>query len=232
MKMIVLVMIPLTFCRGYAHELRLEREGESCVLYSGHRHSGHEGEEIVSYSPEIVLWARCFDEEGGEIEAGIGPASPVKIDCDGAILYVMTSSGYWTKTPYGTRNVPKDQVSMPVRSWLSFESVKRVGSWNEKLSRPLTSELELIPLNDPLALEKNGKIRLLVTYQGRPVEGAVVSCDGKPRGRTGEDGRVNIRLRHDGFQAIQASYTLPLDTEKADEAVHSTNLNFETGSGR
>jgi nickel transport protein len=54
-----------------------------------------------------------------------------------------------------------------------------------------------------------------------------VSYDGKPRGTTGRDGRINIRLRHGGFQVIQASLTRPDASGKADEVIHSANLNFE-----
>ena len=54
-----------------------------------------------------------------------------------------------------------------------------------------------------------------------------MSYDGKPRGTTGRDGRINVRVRHGGFQVIQASLTLPDPSGKADEIVHSANLNFE-----
>ena len=38
---------------------------------------------------------------------------------------------------------------------------------------------------------------------------------------------INIRVRHGGFQVIQASFTRSIAAEKADEVIHSTNLNFE-----
>ena len=116
---------------------------------------------------------------------------------------------------------------MPIKSWLSFDSVKRIDRWSAELAEPLTAWLEMTPLSDPASLREGKKLRLRVSFEGRPAQGVVVSYDGKPRGTTGHDGRINIRLRHGGFQVIQASRTLAVTSEKADEVVHSTNLNFE-----
>ena len=99
--------------------------------------------------------------------------------------------------------------------------------WSADLAEPLTRWLEMTALNDPASLREGKKLRLRVSFDGRPVEGVVVSYDGKPRGTTGRDGRINIRVRHGGFQVIQASLTLPDASGKADEVVHSANLNFE-----
>jgi nickel transport protein len=116
---------------------------------------------------------------------------------------------------------------MPVKSWLSHDSVKRIDRWAEPLAKPLAAGLELIPLEDPLRLRKGEKLHLRVTFDGKPVEDADVAYDGKPRGRPGPDGRINIRLRHGGFQVIQASVTRAIASGKADEVIHSTHLNFE-----
>jgi nickel transport protein len=116
---------------------------------------------------------------------------------------------------------------MPVESWLSHDSVKRIDHWTESLARPLAGGLELTPLEDPLRLRKGKKLRLRVSFDGEPVGDAVVAYDGKPRGQPGPDGRINIRLRHGGFQVIQATLTRALSSEKADEVIHSSHLNFE-----
>jgi len=110
---------------------------------------------------------------------------------------------------------------------LSFESVKRIDRWSAELAEPLTDWLEMTPINDPLSLREGKKLRLSVSFEGRPAQGVIVSYDGKPRGTTGRDGRINIRLRHGGFQVIQASLTGPDASGKADEVVYAANLNFE-----
>jgi nickel transport protein len=54
-----------------------------------------------------------------------------------------------------------------------------------------------------------------------------VAYHGDPRGVTGDDGRVNLRIRHKGLQLISASLEEPLQSNKADKRVRSTILMFE-----
>jgi nickel transport protein len=210
-----------------AHDLWLEKEPGGLVLNYGHKHSGHEGAQSMVYRPEWVKEALCFDEQGARVTFDAQAAYPYRMRGECAAAWVMTSSGYWTKTPYGTENVPKGEARMAIKSWLSFESVKRLDRWSAALSKSLTQGLEITSLNDPLALHEGDKLRLLITFEGQPVEGAVVAYDGKPRGESGADGAVNLRIQHGGFQVVQASLSRPDTSGKADEVVHTANLNFE-----
>jgi nickel transport protein len=212
---------------AHAHDLWLEKEDGRFGLYYGHKHSSHQGAALVEYQAEWVREALCFDAAGGKIPFQSEGDYPFRMRGECAAAHVAISSGYWTKTPYGTQNVPKSQARMPLESWLSYDSVKRIDQWTELLARPLAGGLELTPLEDPLRLRKGEKLRLRVTFDGTPVEDAVVAYDGKPRGRPGSDGEINIRVRHGGFQVIQASFTRPIASEEADEVIYSTNLNFE-----
>jgi nickel transport protein len=227
MKKLLATALLVLAGQAQAHDLWLEREGEGLGLYYGHKHAGHEGLKYMEYEPEWVREALCFDETGSQMAFESPLTHPYRIPRECAAACVLTSSGYWTKTPYGTENVPKAEARMPIKSWLSIESVKRLDHWSAALAEPLTEWLEMTPMNDPAGLRGGKKLRLLVSFEGRPVEGVVVSYDGKPRGTTGRDGRINIRLRHGGFQVIQASLTRPDASGKADEVIHSANLNFE-----
>jgi nickel transport protein len=184
---------------------------------------------VAGHAHAHDLW---LEKEGGGVGLHSIPfqseeAYPYRMQGECAVAHVSISSGYWTKTPYGTQNLPKNQARMPLRSWLSHDSVKRIDHWAGPLARPLAGGLELTPLEDPLSLRKGEKLRLQVTFDGTPVEDAVVAYDGKPRGRPGADGRINIRVRHGGFQVIQATLTRSIASEKADEVIYSTHLNFE-----
>ncbi len=210
-----------------AHDLWLERGSDGVVLYYGHRHSSHEGPDLVEYSPGWLKETVCVDRKGGHVPAAAADTYPVRIAADCAVTYVRLSSGYWTKTPYGTKNVPKTDAEMAIKSWLSFESVKRIDAWSEAVAKPVAQGLEITPQVDPLGLRPGDKLRLLVTLGGRPVSGAVVAYDGSPRGQTGEDGRVNVRIRHGGFQLVEATLKAPDASGKADEIVRTSTLNFE-----
>ena len=78
-----------------------------------------------------------------------------------------------------------------------------------------------------MSLRKGRKLRLQVTFDLQPAGGVVVTYDGKPRGQTGQDGRINVRVRHGGFQVVQASSHRPHASDEADEVIHSANLNIE-----
>jgi nickel transport protein len=227
MKGVLLAWVLVLAGHAHAHDLWLEKEEGGFGLYYGHKHSGHQGATLLEYPSAWVRESLCFDAEGMKVPVQSSGIYPYRIRGECAAAHVSISSGYWTKTPYGTQNVPKDQVRMPVESWLSHDSVKRIDHWTEPLARPLAGGLELTPLEDPLRLHKGEKLRLRVTFDGAPVEDAVVAYDGKPRGRPGPDGEINIRVRHAGFQVIQASFTRSIASEKADEVIYSTNLNFE-----
>lgn len=215
-----------------AHDLWLEPANDGYTLLYGHRHSAHAGSDTVAYRPEAVQRMTCFDTAGNALGHGDTRAYPAHLGGDCAAVYAGLSSGYWTKTPYGTKNVPKDEVDIAINAWRSLEGVKRIERWGEALGRPLTADLEIVPLENPLVLGDGAKLRLRVTQGGRPVAGALVAYDGKPRGETGPDGLVNIRIRHGGLQTIEATLRRPLDGVKADEEVHTATLSFALGRQR
>jgi nickel transport protein len=225
---IVLVGLLPSLARG--HDLWLEREPGGYALLYGHRHAGHPGQDTIEYRPQAVKQMLCFDSGGSPIARGATAAYPARLSGECAAAYALLSSGYWTKTPFGTQNVPKDQVEVAVSSWVSFEGVKRIERWGEGLAQPLTPDLEVVPLADPLGLADGDKLRLLVTFAGRPVAGAVVAYDGQPRGETGPDGLVNVKVRHGGVQTIEATLRRPLDGTRADEEVHTSTLSFTLGA--
>lgn len=215
-----------------AHDLWLERNNAGLTLLYGHRHSGHAGPETIEYRPDTVRRVTCFDAAGAPVGEGAKAVYPARLTGDCAAAYALLSSGHWTKTPYGTRNVPKDQVDVSLKSWVSFEGVKRIDRWGPGLARPVSGDLEVVSLDNPLALSDGDKLRLLVSFRGEPVAGAVVAYDGKPRGETGADGLVNLKVRHGGIQAIEATLRRPLQSAQADEEVHTSTLTFDLGGGR
>jgi nickel transport protein len=208
-----------------AHDLWLDAQGPGYVLQQGHRHSSHQGAESVPYDAAIVKSAWCADAAGSVRPVTPSKSYPVRVDGACAALLVSLSSGYWTKTAWETKNVPKTQASGVIRSWLSEESVKRVDRWTS--AQPLTDALEIVPLIDPRTLKPGDKLTVLVTENRKPRSGVPVAYDGETRGATGDDGKVAIRVRHGGVQLIAASLETPLSDGKADLRVRTTALQFE-----
>jgi nickel transport protein len=217
-----------------AHDLWLEPEPGGYRLLYGHHPQlvSHGGETRIAYAPAIVKSALCVDSGGSQRPAKLGSTYPVRLEGDCAVAYVLTSSGYWTKTTAGAKNLKKTEVTAPLSAWQSFESVKQIGAWGEGASRPLGAALEIVPAENPLALHDGDKLTVRVLANGQPVPNAVVTYDGKPRGETGADGAVNIRVRHGGMQLVQASVRTPHAGPEADEVVHTTALTFALGAAQ
>ena len=135
MKGLLFALLIAAAGHAHAHDLWLEKQGGTLVLLKGHRYSSHGGAAEIEYSPDEVLRVLCFDPAGVPREVPSRKTYPLEIQGDCAASYVLTSSGYWSKTPFGTKNLPKDEARQPIRSWLSYESVKRLDAWNRELAR-------------------------------------------------------------------------------------------------
>lgn len=221
--LLALVIAPM----AAAHDLWIERAGDAHRLMYGHERSGHAGERMLEYRPEIVRQARCFDGAGKDMPARTSQTYPVVLRGDCAASWFWVESGYWSKTPYGTKNLPRHQAGTTLDSWRSAEGIKRLDRWSPALSRPLTAELELVPLRDPLMLRPGDKLRLRTWLGGRPAAGVTVAYFGAPRGVTDADGHVNVTLRQPGFQLIQASIERPIDDQGAAREILASSLQFE-----
>lgn len=222
------LLIVLTAWPAFAHDLWLERDAAGITLYYGHKHSSHGGAETIAYDASFVKEAVGLDANGRTKPIPMPKQAPWRTAmADFSAIRVAASSGYWTKTPWETKNVPKTGVAGAIRSWRSEESVKRIDRWTPGADRPLSDGLEITPSVDPLALKPGDKLIVLVTENRRPKAGVAVAYGDDVRGTTGEDGRIAIRLRHGGTQLIAASVEAPLADGKADAAVESAILQFE-----
>lgn len=218
------LFLPLTVS---AHDLWLEPDGKRLTLYQGHRHSSHAGAATLDYGKDFVAAARCFDERGNARPLPAAGRVPWSATGDCAAVLLDASSGYWSKTPWETKNVPKPEAPGALKSWLSRDSLKRIERWSARFAQPLGAGLEIVPVVDPLALRPDDKLAVRVLRDGQPVAGAPVAYHGDPRGETDADGRVAIRLRHGGIQLISTSVELPLKDGKADVEILAATLQFE-----
>lgn len=225
MRRFLTLCICLLPALSQAHDLWIERAGTRLTLAYGHAGGGHAGERRLDYAPGSVQSALCVDADGAPVSTTFtGYPATLEADC-AAAWFQMTN--HWSKTPYGTKNLPKAEAGAVLDSWLAVESVKRIDAWGEALTRPLTASLELVPLRDPLHLKVGDKLRVAVYRDGRPLSGVTVAYFDQPRGVTEADGALNIRVRKPGLQLIQASIETPLDDGQADRRIDAAALQFE-----
>ncbi len=222
------ILIMLYAAALYAHDLWIcPHEGGVYTLHYGHLGHAHKGKKTLKYKAEFIKEVMGFDKSGNRVNVNYEKEYPLKISKGPAVVFVVFSTGYWTKTVEGEKNLPKDSVDMPIKSWLSYEYVKYMNTWNKSLAKPLTEYLEITPLFDINRVKKGDKVTFLVTFKGKPIRDVVVAYDGKPRGTTDEEGKVNIRIMKKGLQLIQATYKEKGDGKKTDEIIHTTALNWE-----
>lgn len=143
-------------------------------------------------------------------------------NCDS--IFAELKPAYYTKTPYGTKNTPKNETAMALSSHLSHESVKRIDT--QEGLKPHKKGLELTLENSLDSLRMGDKLRVVVLEEGNPKAGVTVAYDDKSIGISDENGHVNIKIRHAGLQMIRASYTQKSDGVKCDEIIYSTTLNI------
>ena len=210
-----------------AHDLWLEPGPAGYELRYGHAPGGHDGAATLVYHARFVQRALCRSDAGETRRLPVTAGYPARFDAACAALWVEASSGVWTTTVQGTRNVPPDGLAGVVRAWRSIESTKRLVAWDEGLSLPLGDGLELVPLHNPFEVAPGRKLRLLVTLGGQPQPGANVAYGGEIRGVSGADGELNLRLREPGLQFITASIRLPAGEPGSNETVYATTLHFE-----
>lgn len=227
-RLFLTLLVALLVSSSHAHDYWFEIDGDDYLLHRGHRFSEHQGEKEVPFEPRIITGSYCLAPQQDTLSAAaIGDSYPLRVagPCDAVM--VTADSGYWSQTLTGTRNQAKDELFGVLRSWQSMESVKRVDTWSERLLDSLSNDLELVFTENPFVLDVGDKLRLTVLFRGQPAAGVTVAYDGDPRGITGDDGRVNLRIRHKGLQMVAASLEESLQSSKADKRVRSTILMFE-----
>ena len=227
-SVIVVLVLLLSAISAEAHDYWFMTDGDDYLLHRGHRYSQHGGEKEVPFDPAIITATYCLGRgDTRPRSAEISSDYPARVKGPCLAVLVTADSGYWSQTLTGTKNQSKNELYGVLRSWQARESMKRVEAWDERLRLPLSDELELVFSENPFDAKPGDKLRLVAVLGGKPVQGVTVAYDGDPRGVTGADGKVNLRVRHPGMQVITASLERPLDNAKADKLVRSTVLMFE-----
>ena len=214
-----------------AHTIWIDREGDSLVLRNGHLHPG-EAPDLHDYATGFVREAIRFDEKGNADTLALTGETPFRATGDPAALAIFASSGYWTKTPFGTKNLPKNEVEMPIRSGLSLSYVKRIERWSPAMGNPLTDWLEIVPLADPTALHPGDVLETAVFLSGEPLAGQEVFLGGERIGATDEDGQITVPVTGPGIRLVETRHIEPVESEKTDRIVREAVLVVVAGEER
>jgi nickel transport protein len=224
-RLALLLVAVLSVSTAFAHEYWIDREGRQFVLNQGHKTAAHGGAAAVSYDTTTITSVQCSEESGKNRPLPV-KGNPARVEGDCAAVSFQLNSGYWTKTPYDTFNKPRNEVKGALQSWLSEETVTRIERWSPVLAKPNANGLQLSLASDPDRLKSGDKFTLVATLNGAPQANVAVAYDGETRGTTDNEGRINLRVRHNGLQLIAASLETPLADGKADTLIRGATLNF------
>lgn len=226
MRVIALAALVSLATPARAHDLWIERAGDAYLVRRGHR-----GGELLPLDRSKLVALRCADGRGGLTDVlgrAIFSATEVRVRGACAALSATYQGGFYSLTPDGERNLPRDQVPDAVKAWASREYAK----WVEPgLARAVLigDELELAPEGDLGAVRPGDKIAWRVLLAGVPVAGAVVSLDHRAIGASDAAGVVRVRVREAGLQVVDATLRRKLATPQADELVLSASVAVEVG---
>jgi nickel transport protein len=222
----LLVLVPAAVpAAARAHDLWLEPEGDHLVLRYGHR--GGEPLALDAGRVKSVLCLRgASPVTDVRASSQAGPKelrTPARCDAASAAL----DGGYWSLTPDGERNLPRNQLPDAVRSWQSKQFAKWIDVRTPGASAVLGAELEIVPTTDLAKARQGDKATFRVLWQGKPVAGAVCAIDHRPLGETDAAGECRVKVRAPDVESVSVTLKRPLGTPEAETLNAEASLTFQ-----
>lgn len=209
-----------------AHDFWIEKKGDELLLVFGH------GTKREEFDLSKVKNIKAFDLNGKAVEVHKEKRPSgllLRTEGPSSLLFAEIDNGYWSKTIYGWKNLPKRKANRVVESNRSIFYSKALLSWSEAASRPLMdSGLDIIPLDNPSELKTGASFLVKVLYQGKPLSGAdVEGGDHQKLSTTDKEGTTKIPVKK-GPQLISVSIREPVKNDPdADYLSITSTLTFE-----
>jgi uncharacterized GH25 family protein len=227
MKLFAVAALVAVPALAAAHDFWVEQTPEGFLVRYGHR-----GAEVLAIDAAKVKAIRCVDASGAQKDV-VGSArfapKEIRVAESCAAVSVFHDGGYWSLTPDGEVNLPKNKAQSVVKSWASRQFAKWVDARSPRAGVVLGDELELVPVTNLAKAHEGDKVTLRVLSAGQPVPNAVVAIDHRPIGDTDSKGEVRLRVRTAGVESISTSIRRPHPAPEADAEVLEASLTFEVG---
>lgn len=192
---------------------------------------GHPGE-LEGYEPGKVEGVTAYDKNGTvqNVTSGVLDGKVrIKTGADIALIAVDFDNGFWTEGPDKKyANKPKWEIADPRSSSHSKKFNKNILAWNSSFGKPLGTELEIVPLTNPLQLKPGEKLSVQVLYRSRPLAGTEVQIMGdKEPYVTDAKGIASVPIQKTDYQYIVVSHKEETKSNpNADMLSLSANLVF------
>lgn len=209
----------------YAHDFWITQEKPQFLL-----HHGHPGGLALAIDEKKIKTIKCWGTSG-KIENVLPQTTftQMEVRIKGTCLVISSfhDGGFYSLTPDGEKNLPKNQVANVVKSWRSKQYAKWLDRASPQQKTVLGDEFEIVPVTDLALVHEGDKATFQVLLQGKPIPKATFAIDHKPLGETNDVGQVRIRIRGNGLQIVSASFRRPLNSPEADSEIFESSLSFE-----
>ena len=200
--------------------------------------SGSDGKFIVrfadqgkplSYSPSKLKRTWAYNKAGQEVPLQQTPGADVveiKAPADAAMLALEFENGFFSRLPSGSVEKPMNEVPGATTGVWAKKTGKYVLQWGGAVNKPAGMELEIIPT--ATSTPKAGDvIKVQVLWQGKPIEGVMVSKGEHQVGMTTDANGFTTYNVQPGHNFVWAERRIPVagDARYTTLAV-ATNLVF------
>ena len=208
-----------------AHDYWIEKKGAGYAIVYGH------GEQRTEYDPSTVKKVTVFNAAGKAVEFRKemqGKVVMIKPSGNASLILVDLDSGYWSKTIYGWKNLPKRKANRVVEALRSYHYSKSIIAWGEAVQKPMEGiKLDIIPQRNPFDLKAGEMLPLKVFFAGNPLAGVTIEGDHEKVAVTDKDGIARVPLKK-GRQLLTVERKEPLRGDlDADFISVTTTLTFE-----
>jgi uncharacterized GH25 family protein len=172
----------------------------------------------------------CRNDKGSPqnlLSSAVVSSKQLSLTAPCVVLSAFFDGGFWSLTPDGEKNLPKNQVSDAVRAWRSKQFAKWVDSRSPLANHAQGDEFEIVPVTDLAKAKKGDKATFRVLLGGKPLPGATLAIDHKPLAETDDQGEARVKIRGSDVESVSVSYRRALKSAEADSEVFEASLTFE-----
>jgi cobalt/nickel transport system permease protein len=209
-----------------AHEFWIEQKGKEFTVVFGH------GTQREEFDVGKIKQVKAFDGDGKPITVSQekkGKDIFLRPSENPALMVAEIDNGYWSKTIYGWKNLPKRKASRVVEALRSLNYSKVLLSWGDGIQKPLEAvALAIIPLKNPFQMKPGEILPVKIIHQKKPLADVeVFGNDHAKVGTTDPEGIAKVLLSK-GHQLITVTYKEALkDDPDADYLSVTSTLTFE-----
>ena len=197
-------ILPLLLQPASAHVVWFDyQNGEYNLLY------GHPEEGPQPYSPAKLKEATAYDATRQIVPFTINQKQDglsLTPDGDIAALTAFFDNGYYARISENeSRNISEAEISQYQNVSHNLKYTKALYDWSDTLAQPFNQPLEIIPLENPFAVQEGDNLEVQVYYQGQPLSDVTVEYLGQEVSKD-NNGIFSVPIGIGGLEQIEASY--------------------------